>query len=326
MSLFQPLDNRRPIDPQVLEQAMLWAVTLQSGTADHAQHAACAAWRQASVEHELAWQRLVGIGQDLRSGAANLPARHTRQLLKARSGTSRRTLLKGFAGLGVATAAGWGAHERVLLPQLFSDYRTGTGERRDLRLANLDLQLDTQTLLDIHTRETERQVMLTRGRVLLALGADQGLAIRTGDGWVRPAAHTRLIVAHDVGALRDTRVQVLAGSAMLQPDQSPPQDLGAGQQSRFDAGHIAGIEELAQATTAWTRGQLIVERSALGDVIAELDRYRRGVLRCDPAVAHLLVSGAFSLDRPDASLDLLTRTLPVRISKVLGYWASVMPA
>ncbi|WP_459748321.1 DUF4880 domain-containing protein, partial [Pseudomonas sp. 3A(2025)] len=279
MSLFQPLDNRRQIDPLVLEQAMLWAVTLQSGTADHAQHAACAAWRQASAEHELAWQRLMGIGQDVRSGVGTLPARHTRQLLKARSGTSRRTLLKGFTGLGVATAAGWGAHERVLLPQWFSDYHTGTGERRNLRLGSLDLLLDTQTLLDIHTREAERQVLLTRGRVWLEPGASQALVIRTGDGWVRPAAHARLIVAHDVGPLRDTSVQVLAGSALLQPDQGLPQGLIAGQQSRFDAGRVASIEELSHAATAWTQGQLVVERTPLGDVVAELDRYRRGVLR-----------------------------------------------
>ncbi|KQQ57207.1 hypothetical protein ASF84_08615 [Pseudomonas sp. Leaf127] len=322
MSLFQPLDNRRPIDPQVLEQAMLWAVTLQSGTADHAQQAACTAWRQAAAEHERAWQRLMGIGQDLRSGAANLPARQTRQLLKARSGTSRRTLLKGFAGLGVVTAAGWGARERVLLPQLFSDYHTGTGERRTLRLGSLDLQLDTQTLLDIEHRGTGQQLMLTRGRVWLENGTDQDLAIRTPNGWVRPAAQARLIVAQ----ARDTHVQMLSGQALLQPDRGTPQDLNAGQQTRFDAGHVARPEELAQATTAWIRGQLIAERTPLGEVITELDRYRRGLLRCDPAVAGLLVSGAFSLDHPEASLDLLARTLPVQVNTVLGYWTNVVPA
>ncbi|BCQ62728.1 hypothetical protein PBOI14_44780 [Pseudomonas sp. Boi14] len=70
-------------------------------------------------------------------------------------------------------------------------------------------------------------------------------------------------------------------------------------------------------------GLLIAERRPLGEVIAELDRYRPGLLRCSAEIAGLRVSGSFSLDQPDASLDLLARTLPIRIRRVMGYWASV---
>ena len=54
-------------------------------------------------------------------------------------------------------------------------------------------------------------------------------------------------------------------------------------------------------------------------MIAQLNLYRRGVVRCDPQVAALRVSGSFSIDRPDASLDLLTRVLPIRVQRVFGY-------
>jgi transmembrane sensor len=89
---------------------------------------------------------------------------------------------------------------------------------------------------------------------------------------------------------------------------------------------VGSVEPLDAGAQAWVDGLLIAERMPLGQVLAQLDRYRRGVLRCDPAVAALQVSGSFSLDRPDASLDLLASVLPIRVQRVFGYWANVVVA
>jgi transmembrane sensor len=64
----------------------------------------------------------------------------------------------------------------------------------------------------------------------------------------------------------------------------------------------------------------------LGEWVAELGRYRRGVLRCDPAVAGLRVSGAFPLDDTDRALQLLADTFPVRHVWRTRYWVSVEAA
>lgn len=61
----------------------------------------------------------------------------------------------------------------------------------------------------------------------------------------------------------------------------------------------------------------------LDALVAELSRYRGGVLRCDPAVGALRVSGAFPLRDTDASLALLAKTLPVRIGGITRYWTVV---
>jgi transmembrane sensor len=63
----------------------------------------------------------------------------------------------------------------------------------------------------------------------------------------------------------------------------------------------------------------------LGDVITELARYRPGVLRCDPAVAAMLTSGALSLTDTDTALTLLSSTLPLRIERRTRYWITVVP-
>ena len=39
----------------------------------------------------------------------------------------------------------------------------------------------------------------------------------------------------------------------------------------------------------------MADRMPLAEVLAELARYRRGLLRCDPQLARLAVSGAYPL-------------------------------
>ncbi|WEK28895.1 MAG: DUF4880 domain-containing protein [Candidatus Pseudomonas phytovorans] len=307
----------------VLDQALSWMVALQSGTSSEADQQACQQWRDENPQHELAWQRLVGIGSDMRRNTHALSAPSARLLLQARSVPSRRTLLKGFAGLSVATALGLSVRERMLLPELFSDYRTDTGERRHIRLADAGgLQLDTRTAVDIRGSD----LTLSLGRLLLSAGTSGTMAIKTTDGWVRPTALSRLIISHGLPRQQGTEVQLLSGSASVEPLQGAGFTLGTGQQLTFDrrsSGQPASVPSTAEA---WTQGLLIAERMPLVDMLEQLDRYRRGVLRCDPAIAGLQVSGSFSLDRPEASLDLLAKVLPVRVQRVFGYLATVVPA
>lgn len=322
MSRFK-VGNDQPLDACVLDQALNWMVTLQSGTSGAAEQQACQQWRNENPQHELAWQRLAGLSREMGLNTHALSAPNARQLLRARSAPSRRTLLKGFAGLSVATALGLSVRERVLLPELFSDYHTATGERRHVRLANAaEVQLDTRTAVDVQGA----RLALNLGRLLLATGTDSSLSIKTANGWVRPAAQSRLIISHDLPRQLGTGVQLLSGSASIEPLHGTGLRLGTGQQLTFNSLQSAQPAALPSTADAWTQGLLIAERMPLGEVLEQLDRYRRGVLRCDPAVAGLQVSGSFSLDQPEASLDLLAKVLPVRVQRVFGYLATVVPA
>jgi len=315
--------NDQPLDECVLDQALNWMVALQSGTCGAAEQHACQQWRNENPQHELAWQRLAGLSRDMRLNTQALPASDARQLLRARSVPSRRTVLKGFAGLSVATALGLSVRERVLLPELFSDYHTATGERRHLRLAdNGELQLDTRTAVDIRGAH----LALNLGRLLLSTGTSAGTAVQTANGWVRPAALSRMIISHDLPRQQGTQVQMLSGSASIEPSHGASLLLGMGHQLSFDRLQGGPLATLSSGAEAWTQGLLIAERMPLREVLEQLDRYRRGVLRYDPAVAGLQVSGSFSLDQPEASLDLLAKVLPVRVQRVFGYLATVVPA
>jgi transmembrane sensor len=77
---------------------------------------------------------------------------------------------------------------------------------------------------------------------------------------------------------------------------------------------------------AWLRGVLPADRLRLDALVAELSRYRPGVLRCHEQVSGLRLTGSFSLDDTDAALTLVARTLPVRIERMTRYWVSIVPA
>jgi len=70
---------------------------------------------------------------------------------------------------------------------------------------------------------------------------------------------------------------------------------------------------------------LAADNMRLDAFLAELGRYRKGWLRCDPQVAALRISGAFQLADTDAVLANLAHLLPVQISARTPYWVTVLP-
>ncbi|MNN11463.1 fec operon regulator FecR [compost metagenome] len=150
--------------------------------------------------------------------------------------------------------------------------------------------------------------------------------MRTAEGWVRPAAFSRVVIGRDLPGVIGSQVQVFAGSASVELLQGGSYGVEAGRQLDFTGNRLLKQERVGTSALAWTDGMLVAERMPLGLLLTHLDCYRRGVLRCAPEVAGLPVSGSYSLERPDASLDLLAQVLPIRVERVFGLWASVGPA
>ena len=76
----------------------------------------------------------------------------------------------------------------------------------------------------------------------------------------------------------------------------------------------------ADTETAWLRGKLVFQDRRLRDVIADLDRYRSGrIVIWDEALLNLRVDGIFDMANPDAALDAMIRTLPVRATHLTRY-------
>ncbi|MDF2398999.1 DUF4880 domain-containing protein [Pseudomonas sp. 3MA1] len=316
------------IDPRVRDCAIDWLVRVQSGLMSAAEQQALQQWRQASAEHEHAWQRVSRLPLMLQPGADLLADATARRALQAAGADPqrRRQVLKCLLAVGLLGGISWQGADSTLVRSALASYRTGIGERRRWALADGgSLWLNTASALNLDLSAGQRRGQLIEGELALDTPAGSAsLQLQTPDALLYSRG-AQLLVRHD---RQGTQVTVLRGLVQVNARQQPtPLAVQAGWQTRVDArgaGRPSPIDTfLAQA---WMRGILPAERMRLDQLLAELARYRPGFLRCSEAVAALRVTGSFQLDDTDAALALVANTLPVRIERRTRYWVTVVPA
>lgn len=306
---------------RIIDEAAQWLVKLAEGELSEPERAALAAWRGRSAEHERAWQ----VAMHFRTLVGAVPTGVGNKVWGRRR-VDRRTLVKTLTAFAVLLPAG--ALTWQQLPALRGDYRTATGEQRTLILPdNTTLVLNTNTLIRTRFTEQRRVVELLQGEILVTTDpASRGkdhrpFVVETWAGQVR-ALGTRFSVRD----LDRTAVHVEVfehAVAICDAAGSERTRLPAGQAIAFSREQLGQPITLHATVPAWSRGQIVADNQRLADLLAEIDRYRPGLLRCDSAVADLRISGVYQLRDTDRILEILTVTLPVRIERVTRYWVTV---
>ncbi|MGS0892512.1 FecR domain-containing protein [Burkholderia stagnalis] len=319
--------NRPRVDPlpeAIVECAIGWLARLWSGEATEEDRRRCAAWRAAHPDHERAWQRLAGI--DAKFGG--VPTDAARDVLFAQPAwPGRRRAMRTLGWAVVFGGAACGVRGTRVWQSATSDYASEVGEVRDITLADgTRVWLDTASAIDVHFGARERRIVLVRGGLYVETARDPSgrpFRVETRQGVAR-ALGTRFAVRDD-GA--STRVDVFEGAVEIRPARATASvlRLDAGDAARFDADGIAPRMPADVRANAWTQRRLIAERMPVDAWCAELARYRPGVLRCDPSLARLSVSGVFSLADTDRALANLRTALPVSIVRRTRYWVTVVP-
>lgn len=146
-----------------------------------------------------------------------------------------------------------------------------------------------------------------------ATGEQRRVALSDGS-----SMHLNTASAVDVLYDADLRLVRLRGGGVVVP-------LAAGEQAWLRDDAPVRPEPADPHAADWTRGVLHVNAWRLDAFAAELGRYRPGLLRCDPEVAGLRLSGAFQLHDTDAVLAALPSTLPVRVRYRSAYWVTIAP-
>lgn len=307
------------IEQSVLDEAADWLVLLQSGEATDRDKAGLKRWRERSPAHEAAWERAEGVLRTFQQ----VPPKLGRDTLARLPSPGRREFL---ALLALAAPGAWLAWRHMPWREWTADLRTATGEQKTMALADgTRLALNTATAVNVTFTANERRLALIAGEIFIATARDPSPAPRpfivsTAQGSLRPLG-TRF----NVRCLDDsTRVAVFEGTVEVRPYASAQTAIvHAGEQLTFTANALQTAQPADAGAEMWERGMLLVRDMSLGALVGELARYHRGVLRCDPAVAGLRVSGSFSLTDIRASLSLLEKSLPVRIGRVTSYWVTV---
>ncbi|MET1536947.1 FecR domain-containing protein, partial [Burkholderia sola] len=178
-------------------------------------------WHESHPEHQRAWRHF----DALQSMLQRVPGHLAASTLQA-SRRSRRRVLRGIgalvgsgavAGLSWQLAGGQGGVRSWL-----ADYRTGTGERRAVTLADgSELTLNKRTSVDVSMDPTRRLLVLREGEIL-------GLTGLLGAGRTEPALGLFGMRRPDRGsirlggrtlALRSNRDAMAAGIAYVPEDR-----------------------------------------------------------------------------------------------------------
>ena len=270
-------------------------------------------WLATAPHHAQAWHAVQAMGARLDA----VPPRIAATVLGRRPAAARRNLLRGLAVVATGGTAAWLGWRHLPWAQWQAQYATGTGEQRSIALADGGtLQLDTRTTLDVDYSPALRRLRLHGGAILVATHADpqappRPFVVDTPQGRIL-ALGTRFEVRAQGEA---TTVTVLEHAVQATPGEQPgaPRHVRAGERLRFTAAGAQDLQPAPAGTGAWAQGQLIATDMPLAQVVAELARYRRGWLSCDPAVAGIRVSGVLPLADTDQALAALEGGFPVRV-------------
>ncbi|MCZ2497994.1 DUF4880 domain-containing protein [Xylophilus sp. Kf1] len=313
----------------VLQQAATWYACLRDGRAGTTDHAGWQDWVHADPAHRAAWRHVQDIAGQFEDTLGGRPeARQAADALGVATGRlrSRRRALSGLAAAGGVTLAGWLGWRESLLPDgamaWSADYRTGTGEQREIVLADGSrVWLNTRSAIDVLFDARERVVVLVEGEIFIATAHDAArpFLVRTGHGRLQ-ALGTRYNVRREAGR---TLLAVYEGAVEIRAEGGSVRRLAAGRQARFDQNVISAAEPADDARSAWTDGVLVAENITLRQLLQELQRYRHGHLGVADEVADLRVYGNFPAHDPDRVLRMLASALPVRIEQPLPWWTSV---
>lgn len=309
----------------LLAEAADWVATLNYGKPTAAERVAFDQWRRSSPAHDAAWRRVATV----LAAFGEVPADIGRQTLaEIDKGRGRRRLLRSLPVLAVAAPAAWLAGRQLPWQRWSADLATDVGEQRTIVLPDgSELVLDTASAVDVDFSADARRLCLKQGRVMVTAVADDApiprpFLVEGAQAGLSTDAAT--FIVDDPGDAPG-EIAVLDRQVEVQPHQGATRTVSGPGRAVFDRAAVAEPTPLRGDASLWARGLLLAIDQPLAEVLAEMARYRAGVLRWDPAVAQLRVSGSLTLNDTDAGLRLLARTLPIRVVQRTRYWVTVLP-
>jgi transmembrane sensor len=309
------------MNDELIDSATQWYVLLRSGQATAADWQRYHQWRAADPRHDALCQQLENrLGVFQVPQAQGVSGKVLQQALDAPS--SRRQVLQvALAGAGVAVGAALLA-KPAGLADLTADIRTGTGERRTVMLDDgSELLLNAQSAADIQFDPQRRLVRLREGELLAKVASDRVRPFLIQTDQARLRAYGNRFLVRERGG--QGQVVALNGAVEIDGQNGERLQLAAGHEVHYDRAGFGPVQASSSGATAWVDGFLQVRDRPLAEVIDALRPYHNGVLRLDPAVAGLRVSGLYRLDNPQQILDTLARTLPIHITRRTGLWVTV---
>lgn len=309
--------NRQQADripAAIAEQAVAWFVRRDAGPLAEDEARSFEDWLQAAPVHAAAYRMVEGNWSALGNVDPLTRRRLARDAFSRRSRHGLRAGLALAACLLLAVGLWWSG-----LPSLWTaDHRTALGERRSVTLADgSQVDLNTDTAFNVSSDGGQRRIRLLRGEAIFHVAPNpaQPFVVAAGDGTVT-ALGTVFTVRRS-----EADVQVAAIEHRIEVAVSgQSRVLVPGEGIVYGAAGLGGIHPVdPHLATSWRDGKLVFEQRPLGEVVAELTRYRHGMLylRGD-SLAGRMVSGVVDLNDGDAAIETIARSLGLNVQRYGG--------
>lgn len=275
-----------------------------------------AAHAQALMQAGLLWDRLGPAGRNLlkRRGDPVLPGWEPAPRVSRRALVGGALACSGVAWLAVSPPLElWPSLRDVMV-----DYRTATGEQRQLTLpGGTALTLNTATSINVRRGSggVGDRVEIVTGEAAVTVDAAADGVVVAGDGEVSArTAQFNMLYRRGV-----TRVTCLDGEVRVSC-RAAEQRLRAGQQVDYGPGGLGAPAAVDPAeVSAWREGVLIFHYRPLDEVVAEINRYRPGrVMVVNAALGRRLVNGRFRIDNLDAIMSMFQQIFAAKLTRLPG--------
>lgn len=340
----ESLPSRDP--DRLASEALDWLIVLKTRTPTAAETRRLERWRTQSSEHETAWHNALALWEGLEPlrgrslpGSSPLPmetaraspAETTARPRRSRSETDpTRSRSRGTGFPRLSVRLGWTfACLSVLIASLIfldpmlaleADYRTGKGEIQDFLLPDGSrASLNSDSAVAVRFEQSTRRIEVLRGEAFFQVARDPARPfVAAGRQGEVKAVGTAFTVRQSE---EKTEVAMLEGVVEASTFRQRI-SLKAGQAASLEAdGRIVPRKGGVDRSAAWREGYLVFDQTPLAEVVATLNRYRKGrVTLLDESFADRRLSGLFRLADTDKVIAAVAETTPLRVTRLTDYW------
>jgi transmembrane sensor len=302
-------------------EAVDWMLRLKPGIATTDDVAAFKAWCKQDPLHAKAFAETRNLWEAMAPAGQKAFDPHVLEHMRSRRSVMNRRV---FLGGALATSAAASAFVAVRPPldlwpslsELNADYRTATGEQRQIALgSDVAITMNTRTSIGLRPMENAiERIELIAGEGMVS-AKSKAFEVISGNGYVR-AADAQFNIRRD-GDL--VSVACLEGNVTVGCGSSSTM-LAKQHQVSYSAAGLSVVAKANLATvTSWRQGILVFQDTRLSDVVAEINRYRNGrIVIVGDHLARQSVNGRFYLSRLNEVVEKFKNAFGARVTNLPG--------
>jgi transmembrane sensor len=316
-------------------QARAWLVHLRSGKATRADALAFRKWCAEHPEHAHMAESVNDMWSVLQVAVAEFEQRQDASDSAAvRVAERLRGLRPGrraFVGFAVAAGASWLALRPPLqlwpaISEFAADYRTGTGEQRQIALSDRVLvAMNTQTQINILAsgQTSSHGIRLLAGEAEITATAPavgRTTAILPVVVVAGPGRLQAQVARFDVRRTGEQVCVTCVSGAVAVEHRRQHLTLLANQQLIYDDRDLRIVSDVnPDSVVAWRQGLLVFDRVPLAQVVDEINRYRHGklILR-NAALGQRLVKAQLPIATLDDAVAMIRDAYGAHVTELPG--------